>query len=82
LDGCESFYKYDFKAFLVELKKFKIKLSLPQQAEWKDFFEQYKNLINQHQLEIDSIDKQIDQMVFELYGLTESEIKIVEEATA
>lgn len=78
----ESFYKYDFKAFLVELKKFKIKLSLPQQAEWKDFFEQYKNLINQHQLEIDSIDKQIDQMVFELYGLTESEIKIVEEATA
>lgn len=32
--------------------------------------------------EIDKTDKEIDQMVYELYGLTEEEIKIVEEATA
>ncbi len=28
---------------------------------------------------IDSIDKQIDEQVYELYGLTEEEIKIVEQ---
>ena len=37
-----------------------------------------KNVI---QRQIDSTDKQIDQLVYELYGLTEDEIKIVEEAT-
>ena len=31
------------------------------------------------QLQIDATDKQIDQLVYELYGLTEEEIKIVEE---
>ncbi len=33
------------------------------------------------QRQIDSTDKQIDQLVYELYGLTEEEIKIIEEAT-
>ena len=31
--------------------------------------------------EIDKIDRQIDQMVYELYGLTQEEIEIVENAT-
>jgi len=34
-----------------------------------------------HQRQIDATDRQIDQLVYELYGLTEDEIKIVEEAT-
>ncbi len=34
------------------------------------------------QARIASIDRQIDQLVYELYGLTEAEISIVEEATA
>jgi len=33
------------------------------------------------QRQIDTTDKQIDQLVYELYGLTDKEIKIVEEAT-
>ena len=32
--------------------------------------------------QIDATDGQIDQLVYELYGLTEDEIRIVEEATA
>lgn len=36
----------------------------------------------QIQREIDATDRQIDQLVYELYGLTEEEIAIVEEATA
>ncbi|MBI3596709.1 MAG: hypothetical protein HY203_06110 [Nitrospirae bacterium] len=33
------------------------------------------------QRQIDATDKEIDQLVYELYGLTEEEIGIVEEAT-
>ena len=35
---------------------------------------------NAVQRQIDATDKQIDQLVYELYGLTDDEIKIVEEA--
>ena len=31
--------------------------------------------------QIDATDRQIDQLVYELYGLTDDEIRIVEEAT-
>jgi predicted nucleic acid-binding Zn-ribbon protein len=37
---------------------------------------------NALQRQIDATDRQIDQLVYELYGLTEEEIRIVEEATA
>jgi hypothetical protein len=33
------------------------------------------------QSQIDATDRQIDQLVYELYGLTDDEIRIVEEAT-
>ena len=33
------------------------------------------------QTQIDANDRQIDKLVYELYGLTAGEIKIVEEAT-
>lgn len=41
-------------------------------------FNVYKSEINALQAEIDATDKTIDQMVYELYGLTEEEIAIVE----
>jgi hypothetical protein len=31
---------------------------------------------------IEAIDRQIDQLVYQLYGLTDHEIRIVEEATS
>jgi hypothetical protein len=34
------------------------------------------------QMQITATDRQIDQLVYELYGLTEEEIRIVEERTA
>lgn len=74
----EVFYNYDFKTFVTELKKQKIKLSLVQQDEWEEYFNANKTEINQLQTEISTTDKEIDQMVYELYGLTEEEIGIVE----
>jgi hypothetical protein len=76
----DAFYDFEFKDFVSELKKQNIKLSLLQQDEWEDYFTAYKSEINKLQSEIAATDKAIDQMVYELYGLTEDEIKIVEEA--
>ena len=73
-----TFYNFDFKIFLAELKKQKVNLSLIQQDEWEDYFTIYKTEINQLQAQINYTDREIDKMVYELYGLTEKEIGIVE----
>lgn len=74
----ESWYELSFAEFVKELKKKKIKLSLSEEAEWEDYFlqEQQKALALKQQ--IDNTDNEIDKMVYELYGLTDEEIKIVE----
>jgi hypothetical protein len=74
----DSFYEYDFKTFVAELKKQKIALSLSQQDEWEDYFNSYKTEINDLQAQIAKTDKEIDGMVYELYGLSEEEIRVVE----
>jgi REP element-mobilizing transposase RayT len=76
----DVFYEYDFKTFVTELKKQKIKFLLVQQDEWEEYFNSYKTEINQLQDEINTTDKEIDQMVYDLYELAEEEIKIVEES--
>ncbi len=76
----DAFIEFDFKCFLSELKKLKINLSLSAQSEWKEFFEKSKTELIQIKSEIEKTDKEIDQMVYQLYGLTEEEIKIVEGA--
>ncbi len=76
----EAFYDYDFKTLVSELKKKKIKLSLIQQDEWEEYFNAYKTEINNLQSQINQTDKEIDQMVYKLYELTDEEIKIVEES--
>ena len=43
-----------------------------------ELFEDNKKKALALKAEIDKTDKEIDQMVYELYGLTEEEIKIVE----
>jgi len=74
----EAFYKYDFKTFLAELKKKKVTLSLVEQDEWEAYFDRYKNMLTQLQTEIDNTDKEIDTMVYALYGLSDEEIAVVE----
>ena len=44
--------------------------------------EKHPQRVEQIQREIEAVDRQIDQLVYELYGLTEEEIRIVEESTA
>ena len=74
----ETFDTLDFAGFVAELKKQKIKLSLVQQDEWEDYFNQYKATCSELTTKIAETDKEIDARVYALYGLTEDEIKIVE----
>lgn len=74
----ENFYEVDFKQFLAELKKQKIELSLKQQDEWAEYFNDKKGACERTAQHISETDKAIDKMVYELYGLTEEEIAVVE----
>ena len=74
----QTFDQMEFKAFVAELKKQKINLSLTQQDEWEDYFNQYRNDCQQLSEQIAQTDHEIDLRVYQLYGLTEEEIKIVE----
>jgi len=53
-------------------------MKLSEQAEWMQYFNEQKQKAQTLKAEIDKTDKEIDKMVYELYGLSEEEIKIVE----
>ena len=54
------------------------KLTKLDEMEWMELFENKKKEAQTLQSEIDTTDKEIDQMVYALYGLTEEEIKVME----
>ncbi|ESU27073.1 Type I restriction-modification system, DNA-methyltransferase subunit [Flavobacterium limnosediminis JC2902] len=74
----QDWYLLSYAEFIKELAKKKIKLSLAQEAEWEDYFMRERKQALDLKAQIDATDKAIDAMVYELYGLTEEEILIVE----
>ena len=76
----ENWHELNFKDFLKELQKANVKLSLSEEAEWMNYFNEQKQKAQTLKSEIAKTDREIDRMVYELYGLTEEEIKIVEKA--
>jgi len=74
----QEWYLLSFLDFVKELKKKKIKLSLSEEAEWEDYFLQESKKALELNTNIDTTDKEIDAMVYELYGLNKDEIEIVE----
>ncbi len=74
----QTWYQIPYVDFLKELKKQKIELSLAQKADWQHYYDQQKEKVLEVQSQIALLNKEIDQMVYELYGLTEEEIEIVE----
>lgn len=73
----KSFYELEFSEFVKELKKKKVSMSLVEQDEWEEYFDSYKSVIVELKSEIDKCDDEIDDMVFELYGLNKEEREIV-----
>ena len=78
----EKWYELEFSQFSQELKKKKVQLSLSEEAEWMQYFNEQKEIAQNLKYEINQTDAEINQMVYELYGLSENEIKIVENANA
>lgn len=75
----QSWYSLTGNEFLKELSKQNIKHPLAQQQEWLQYFEAQKTKAADTVHIINETDKEIDAMVYALYGLTEEEIKMVEE---
>jgi type I restriction-modification system DNA methylase subunit len=76
----QNWHNLTYAEFVKELKKKKVKLGLAEESEWEEYFETEKAKAVDIQAVIDKTDKEIDRMVYELYGLSEEEIGIVEGA--
>ena len=74
----ENWYKLSWSEFEKELNKLKIILLSTQKEDWFDRFNRLKTQALDLQNKISQTDKAIDTMVYELYGLNEEEIAIVE----
>ena len=73
----ETFDTLSFKDFCKELNKQKCKLSLVQQDEWEEYFNQYATDCHTLTQTIQATDNQIDELVYDLYGLSEDEKSII-----
>jgi len=81
----QNWHELEFAEFIKELNKAikkagGKKLSKMDEMEWMEVFETKKAEAQTLKAEIDKTDKEIDRMVYELYGLTEEEIQIVEKS--
>jgi type I restriction-modification system DNA methylase subunit len=74
----ERWYEYDFSSLLKELSSYGIKYSLSEQMEWLSLFEIEKKRVLEITQKVKLIDREVDQMVYKLFGLTDSEIVFVE----
>ena len=75
----QQFDTMDFKELMAELKKQKIHIPVKEQEEWKDYFTERVAECQELSAQIKATDNEIDNLVFDLYGLTEEERKIVME---
>ena len=80
----QNFEELDFDTFVKEYKKAK-KLKFADRLEERNFKNEWRSLFlndasqaKELKAQINATDKEIDKMVYELYGLSDDEIKIVE----
>ena len=73
-----EFYKMDFKGFIDELKKQKVKLTPKQEMELMPLFQEKTKELAALSQTIEKLDSELDEVVFALYGLTEEDRIIVE----
>ena len=73
----QQFDQMDFKGLMAELKKQKLSIPLKQQDEWEDFFNDRVAECRELSAQIKTTDEEIDNRVFDLYGLTPEEREIV-----
>ncbi|NHB70232.1 TaqI-like C-terminal specificity domain-containing protein [Perlabentimonas gracilis] len=73
-----NFYRYDFKTFVLEFKKQKKQLTLKEQDEWEEYFNNYKTVCLNLSDETICVDKEIDLMVYNLFDINKEEIDLID----
>lgn len=73
-----DWYTLEWSGFEKELKRIKRVLTGEQKEDWYERFNRLKSEIQNLKAQIDKTEKEIDAMVYQLYGLTDVEIAIVE----
>jgi len=73
-----NWYDLEFLDLMNLLNKSNIKLSLAEQSEWLQYFNEQKEEVQNIKSTIEIIDKEINLMVCEMYGLSEEEIRVLE----
>lgn len=77
----EKYYELSLDEFLAELKKKKVDVKNRENfTSLKEEFEKSVSKIRPLLQEIEETDNEIDEMVYELYGLNDDEIKIIEDS--
>jgi hypothetical protein len=71
----QNFIELEFPEFKKQLKI--KKLSLEDEEELLSYFTKKKTQLLELKAKIDATDREIDEMVFDLYGLTDEERKVV-----
>lgn len=74
----QNCHELTYAEFIKELGKKKIKMGLADEAEWEEYFLDEQTKAKQLAAEIECTDREIDQMVYKLYDLTDDEIAIIE----
>lgn len=75
----DKYYELDLEEFLKELKNKKVKLKPKDIKGLKEEFYANKNRVTQLNNEIEKIDNEINEMVYQLYDLTDEEIQIIKD---
>lgn len=76
----EKWYELDETTFLKELQTSKKILNISEKTEWLGYFKDQKSTICNVARQINKIDNEIDNAVYDLYGLNQQEIQLVESA--
>ena len=77
----EKYYELDFEDFLMEIKKKKVDIKTRKTQELLESeFNQSIAIINPLLQQIKETDREIDDLVYDLYGLTSEEREIIEES--
>lgn len=81
-DKLDEWWKLDWQGFQNEMRKsFKREIPLKKQGEWREYFTEEQNKITQFTAEIIRLEKELNKAVYDVYGLNDEEIALVEQET-
>jgi hypothetical protein len=75
----ESWWELDFGGFLAEVKRaLKVDLPLRERGEWESFLAENRAAVDRLTVAIESAEREIDALVYQLFDLTDEEIALLE----